>query len=1001
MREGRRDWGSGSGMTKAEDTGQPATAGPSDGGAERPQGATGWTLGRKVLVALACLALMVGAWGAVGLVFLTRIADSASMISGVTSPLIIESMALGSNADKMRAVLSKSDTLADSAEEAIAELSRLAAEGREHELRFKALAAKAGLTTELEPIEQLRLDYAATLKQMVEVNARKEQANAGILQAYEKSFTAIETVEARLGEMASRFGDMAPKDPRAVALRSLSEKVVEMHDLATTAFLAKSELDLDRSETALGVFVAEALPAASDLDRRLSAHEKRASSAEIQPAVTELNASFLGPEGLITRKRDLLTAAALSASHARRFGEIEERYDGLLAGAAASVRRLSDEAAGQMTQTSAQARLAVVAMIVLTALTALVVGLFLTLSISRPLERLTQHVRRLRRRGELIEIGDEALLSAGDEVGVLSRDINGMITELAEARQRLIVNSEAEITKQADRLRDAIAHMSQGLVMYDHNQRLIICNDRYGEIYGIPPERITPGLTLRDVLYLRVAAGTHHGDPETYLQRRLGANRDGDASDTVVELQNGRVVQILRRPLKYGGWVSTHEDITERRQIEAKIAHMAHHDVLTNLPNRTLFRERMEDSLVRSARGELVAVFCLDLDHFKTVNDTLGHSIGDALLRAVTERLLGCVRETDTVARLGGDEFAVIQIGLDTPCEASVLAQRIIDRMAAPFVIDAHQVVIGTSVGIAVAPNDGREADDLLKKADLALYRAKSDGRNTYRFFEPDMDASMQTRRQLELELRSAISMGQFELHYQPLVNLNNRQVTSFEALLRWRHPERGQVSPAEFIPLAEEIGLIIQIGEWVIHQACHDATTWPENVHIAVNLSPVQFKSRKLVETITLALTNSGLAANRLELEITESVLLNDSQATLATLRQIKELGVRIAMDDFGTGYSSLSYLRSFPFDRIKIDRSFIRDLGKSEESAAIVRAVTSLGASLGMAIIAEGVETAEQFDRLREEGCTEVQGFFIGKPKTLAEIAPLLDDIRRAAAA
>jgi diguanylate cyclase (GGDEF)-like protein len=988
-------------MTEAEDIPQPGTAGQGHGRADGPQGATGWTLGRKILVAFACLALMVGAWGAVGLVFLTRIADSASMISGVTSPLLIESMELVSNADKMRSVLSEADALAGSGEAAVAELSRLAGDGREHEQRFKALAVQAGLATELEPIAQLRLDYAATLKQMVAVNVRKERANAGILQAYENSFAAIEAVEAHIAEATNRLGVMPAQDPRMAAARSLSEKVANMHDFATTAFLAKSELDLDRFETTLGAFFTETAPAVEVLDRYLSAQEKSAGLPVIQAAVAELRVSFLGPEGLMTRKREMLTASAISASRAKRLDEIEGRYNGLLAGVAAAVRRLSDEAAARTSQTIAQGRFAVAGMIVLTALLAMVVGLFLTLSISRPLERLTQHVRRLRRHGELIEIGDDALLSAGDEVGVLSRDINGMITELAEARQRLIVNSEAEISKQAERLRDTIAHMSQGLVMYDRNHRLIICNARYGEIYGIPPEQITPGLTLRDVLYLRVAAGTHHGDPENYLQRRLGANRDGDASDTVVELHNGRIVQILRRPLKNGGWVSTHEDITERRQIEAKIAHMAHHDVLTNLPNRILFRERMEDSLVRSARGELVAVFCLDLDHFKTVNDTLGHSIGDALLRAVTERLLGCVRETDTVARLGGDEFAIIQVGLENPCEASILAQRVIDRMASPFVLDAHQVVISTSVGIAVAPNDGREADDLLKKADLALYRAKSDGRGAYRFFEPEMDASMQTRRKLELELRSAITMGQFELHYQPLVNLDSGQITSFEALLRWRHPERGQVSPGEFIPLAEEIGLIIPIGEWVIHQACRDAVTWPDNIHIAVNLSAVQFKSRKLVETITLALTNSGLAANRLELEITESVLLNDSQATLATLRQIKELGVRIAMDDFGTGYSSLSYLRSFPFDRIKIDRSFIRDLGESEESVAIVRAVTSLGASLGIATIAEGVETAEQLERLREEGCTEVQGFFLGKPKTLAEIEPLLDDIRRAAAA
>jgi diguanylate cyclase (GGDEF)-like protein len=394
-------------------------------------------------------------------------------------------------------------------------------------------------------------------------------------------------------------------------------------------------------------------------------------------------------------------------------------------------------------------------------------------------------------------------------------------------------------------------------------------------------------------------------------------------------------------------------------------------------------------------------VLCLDLDHFKSVNDTLGHALGDALLRAATERLLSCLGERDIIARLGGDEFSVIQAGIENPQDASTLAQRIIDSMAAPFTLDSHQVVIGTSVGIALVPMDGIKSEELLKKADLALYRAKADGRGTYRFFQPEMDASMQARRKMELELRNALIRGEFELFYQPLVSLKSGRISSFEALLRWRHPEGSFVPPNDFIPLAEEIGLIVPLGEWVIHQACREASKWPSDVNVAVNLSPVQFKSRKLVETITLALTNSGLAPKRLDLEITESVLLHDNEATLAILRQIKALGVKISMDDFGTGYSSLSYLRSFPFDKIKIDRSFIRDLATSDDCVAIVRAVTSLGASLGMATIAEGVETTEQLDRLRSEGCNEVQGYLLGRPTSVEDMAPLLEKLRCSAAA
>jgi diguanylate cyclase (GGDEF)-like protein len=387
-------------------------------------------------------------------------------------------------------------------------------------------------------------------------------------------------------------------------------------------------------------------------------------------------------------------------------------------------------------------------------------------------------------------------------------------------------------------------------------------------------------------------------------------------------------------------------------------------------------------------------VLCLDLDHFKAVNDTLGHPVGDALLRTVGERLRSVLRETDTVARLGGDEFAVLQGagGDPQPQAASALAKRVVDLVGRPYALEGHLVNVGASVGVALAPADGEDADALLKAADLALYRAKEEGRGTWRFFEPGMDARMRARRALELDLRKALALREFELAYQPQLDLGSDRVAGFEALLRWQHPERGLIPPAEFVPLAEEIGLIAPIGEWVLRTACREAAGWPEGVGVAVNLSPAQFKSHHLVPAVRAALAASGLPGRRLELEITEGVLLQDNEANLATLRELRALGVRVAMDDFGTGYSSLSYLRSFPFDKIKIDRSFVSGLATDPESAAIVRAIAGLGASLGMATTAEGVETAEQMRRIRAEGCLQVQGYLVSRPVPAAEVAALI---------
>jgi diguanylate cyclase (GGDEF)-like protein len=614
----------------------------------------------------------------------------------------------------------------------------------------------------------------------------------------------------------------------------------------------------------------------------------------------------------------------------------------------------------------------------------------------RPVTRLTDHVLRIRESGQLDARPDDGMLARTDEIGTLSRSFELLIAELADARKSLIAWSEAEISKQCERLDGAINNMSQGLCMYDAEQKLIIANRRYAELYGLPPEYTVPGTSLRKVLEHRVATGNNFETNEDFVSSRLAAVAAGKPWYTVNELPDGRVIAVSHLPVANGCSIGTHEDITERRKAEAQIEFMAHHDVLTRLPNRVRFREQMETALAAAARGQAVAVLCLDLDHFKAVNDTLGHPVGDALLQTAADRILACVRPTDSVARLGGDEFAIVQTVAEQPTGSTALAVRLIEKLSQPFDVHGHQVVIGASIGIAIAPNDGDNPDCLLKNADMALYRAKEDGRSTHRYFEPEMDARMQARRTLELDLRKAYALGEFELFYQPLLRLDTDEVSGLEALLRWRHPQRGLVPPGEFIPLTEEIGLIGAIGAWVLKQACREATSWPSDLKVAVNLSPVQFKNGTVVLDVIAALGASGLPAGRLDLEITEAVLLQDTDATIATLSSLRDLGVGISMDDFGTGYSSLGYLRKFPFDKIKIDRSFIRDLSEQPDSIAIVRAVTGLGSSLGISTTAEGVETEAQLQQLRDEGCTEVQGYLFSKPVPANEVRLLLQRLK-----
>ena len=575
-----------------------------------------------------------------------------------------------------------------------------------------------------------------------------------------------------------------------------------------------------------------------------------------------------------------------------------------------------------------------------------------------------------------------------DEIGDLLSAYSGYRESQIE-RGRL-----AEIAAiEHSRLQAAVSNMPIGLAMFDANSRLIISNDRYAEMYGLPEECLTKGAHLAEIL---AAILKPSSIPQEERDRIVGeftqrAYRKEPSFDTY-ELFDGRTMNITFQPMKEGGWVEVHEDISERRRNQAQIEYMAKHDALTDLPNRVLLSERADEALRLLRRDETLGVLCLDLDRFKNVNDTLGHPAGDALLKMVANRLREMVRETDTVARLGGDEFVVIQAPCSNPEDTIVLAQRIIERIGEAYDIDGREVVIGVSIGISTSPTDGREIEQLLKKGDIALYRAKSDGRGTFRFFEPEMDAWVQSRRILELDMRRALAKGEFRLDYQPIVHLETDTVTSFEALIRWTHSERGEIAPTEFIPIAEEIGLIVPIGDWVLKQACLDAVGWPDGMVVAVNVSPAQFRSPAFLGSVLSALAVSKLPAERLEIEITEGVLMSNYDSTLALLHQLRARGVRVAMDDFGTGYSSLSYLRSFPFDRIKIDSSFIRNIVEDRNSMAIIRATAGLGVSLGMATTAEGVETAEQLKRVREEGCSDVQGFYFSKAIPLADVIPFL---------
>jgi diguanylate cyclase (GGDEF)-like protein len=562
------------------------------------------------------------------------------------------------------------------------------------------------------------------------------------------------------------------------------------------------------------------------------------------------------------------------------------------------------------------------------------------------------------------------------------------IDERTRTRKHLI----RELAVQREQLKAALENMPQGICMVDEMGRLTVCNGHFLQMLQLPADAFGHGKTYVDVVSDSPVFGDHVEHGVRPYAAEYFAMVWSKSPATVQQLWfDDRVVSIMHKPLATGGFVQTFDDMTELRRADARIAHLVMHDALTDLPNRALLRQRIEETLTHGDPAGCALLY-IDLDRFKNVNDTLGHAIGDALLQHVAARLTQQLPHGAMLARIGGDEFAVLMRNGIERAQIAILAERLICSVSDPYALEGHDIVIGTSVGIAIAPEDGNEWAALAKRADLALYEAKAAGRGCYRFFEVEAERSMQAQRTLALELHQAIGRHEFELCYQPLINLHPQRVNGFEALLRWRNPKRGIVGAGEFVPLAEELGLIGPIGEWVLRHACWRATRWPKPLRVSVNLSTAQFQGKGLVDAVASALRESGLAPHRLELEITESMLLDNTEAVLSVLHRLRQMGVSIAMDDFGTGYSSLSYLTMFPFDRIKIDQSFTKGIGERPEAVAIIRAVTGICTSLGIVSTAEGVETRAQLDFLSDAGCDEAQGYLFSRPRPEQEVARFL---------
>ena len=711
------------------------------------------------------------------------------------------------------------------------------------------------------------------------------------------------------------------------------------------------------------------------------------------PVAGPLAARLTGAGGLLDAIAALSVGEGNETALRRKVWEAEAAYGDALDVIGDVTRELLWQARREQRATVATARVTAVLAILVALGLAAGIAFFFSKRILGPLVRMTRALRALAM-GDLSTEVPQAVGS--DEIGELAAAMEVFKSNAAErialeasateAREALILAEERRRGEEATRIQNArfdtaLNNMSQGLVMFDAEHRLTVCNASYAAMFALPASMTVPGTRLAEFLRHRMANGSisTEGGYATLVC-------DGVERRTMTEFRDGRHVSMRRTPLPGGGWVATYEDVTEQRRWDERYRHMAAHDALTDLPNRTTFRDGLDRLVARMPEGCGVAVHCLDLDRFKEVNDSLGHPVGDGLLRQVAARLAkaaqGCV-----VARLGGDEFAILQ-PVSTTDQPAELAASVLEGMSVPFQVDGHRIPAATSVGYAVAWEPG-DADEMIRQADIALYAAKAKGRGRAEQFCESMEAGIVERRAIEVDLRAALAGDTLDMHYQPLVSFDSGEVTGFEALLRWTHPTRGAVSPAVFIPIAEQSGLISRLGEWALRRACRDALTWPPQVKVAVNLSPEQFRGGEdIVGVVRAALLDSGLPSARLGLEITESVLLDENERTLSSLHSLRALGVTVSLDDFGTGFSSLSYLSSFPFDRIKIDQSFVRGMLDRTDCAAIVKAVIGLAREIEMTTVAEGVETLQQYEHLRGLGCGEAQGFLISRPRPNGEV-------------
>ena len=615
-------------------------------------------------------------------------------------------------------------------------------------------------------------------------------------------------------------------------------------------------------------------------------------------------------------------------------------------------------------------------------MTVLPLGAFpLAVSVAEPMSHILAHWRV-----RAFQIG------AGAGIALLCA---GLLAFSTFSQSHRLMRSEDSLAAKSDALEalnarflSVLENMPQGVAMFSNDRKLIMANRRYAQIYDLDPERVHPGTSLSDILALRVANGIYVGSSESYVSDRLNQVQTNVARQELDRLSNGRTIFISRRPLEDGCWLTVHEDVTARQQTEDRIEHMALHDQLTGAANRSLLLQTMELRLPQMARGEIaLAILLIDLDEFKAINDTHGHPFGDALLRAVAERLRDAAREDGLVARIGGDEFAVLQVGRDAE-DCRRLAEDILERIRVPFEIDGFVLCVRPSIGVARAGRDGLDVETLLRKADLALYKAKADGRDRIGWFEPELESGIREQRALKAELAEAIARGQFEVHYQPIVEAESGETVEFEALVRWRHPVRGLVRPDHFIPLAEQTDLIEALGEFVLNVACRDAARWPGSIGVSVNLSGVQFRRGDLFASIQRALASADLSPNRLTVEVTETALMENIEQGRDLLERIRELGVRVSLDDFGAGYSSLSYLRNLPLDFIKMDRSFVAAMRNDYRTMQVVALIAAIAKCLGARTVAEGVETHDQLELVRAAGCDFAQGYLFAAPKPVESL-------------